>query len=1350
MQQRIMWTALPAGRTTDGLRVSVVVTPLLDPQQGEGSLGDFPDLLNWPATDITWRVAIGDADPVPADPQGPGPDSDLWTALFSSDTPVRPPEHPDYTQHLWWSYPVGHVVDFVQQLYQEVATSFPIEHPDVGALLDPALGLRPLAHLEDDGSDRRNDLIRQLEAALEEVNAFEPGPADPETDLLKLMRFHRPAPLGERPQPPRFDFHQAVALCREHPGLARRLGLIHDLLVPDDPAAPFPVGTTTVRAEPGWDPSSEPPSTDVLPATSSRIGADAFLAEPKDPSELVRGRLPLHTDRYRIVQVDPDGAALGLLQFARNLVLSVLRGSEDTPTAEPLPSLASAGFSVARTGHAPVVRETVLTGRDLHVAREAGNSLLLHAEDVTRGYRFDVWTSVTGQWHSLQHRISDYEFLSLPAQDGQVEISEEGFVVAPPTDREESDPEALYLQESLMRWDGWSLAAPRPGRTLLENDEVADAPETPSEGFPLVMRFRAQPGTLPRLRFGETYRFRARAVDVAGNSVELDGDDDAATERHPYLRFEPVAAPVTLLQAPRTEGETVDRIVLRSNFDANPDPGTAQRHIAPPAVTQRTAEEHGLYDIGSGVDPDAYEAIVAREAKTFDDVGTVDEDQWPESFQLPYFPQIPLVVPYLPDPLARGASLRGLPGAGENEVVLSGFDHGGGWPGSRPLRLVVEQGNAAPNLTTSDDERVLTVQLPKAEIVTVRLSARVGADDLDLSAIWRWMTTKPGVTAAQIDQWRSQAVRGLLWMLTPYRVLTLVHAVRQPLAPPEFTNLAAVRQPGDTFADLDDSISFHRKSTSRVDLDATWTEPVDEGTGGGAPAPPPWEREHRQVLEVPERVGSLETDNLDFILRQEFGDTKHRRITYEAVATSAFTEYFVQREQVTLSGDDVVVLPDAEDGIVEGSEKVSLEGTVFRRDEHYTIDYEAAQIARIVDATDGIPDGATVVVEYLPEPVTRISETPATVDIPSSARPPTPTVLYAIPTHRWSKGGAGLTIESQGEGGGLRIYLDRPLFRSGEGELIGVVLDPDPQDPDDDLAPYVTRWGFDPVYGPPPLPQAAPGANRFPLAADVGTAMILDENGAEVAVAGHEVGFDQDRGLWFCDVEVDGGTAFWPFIRLALASYQPTSLPGLHLSRVTLADFVQLTPDRYATLKLAPLGGEVDVSVLGPSVIAMATGPEPPRMAVMVEQATEGVDDDVLGWEPVPGHQPTPLEPERDPSGQTLWTGTVRLPAPRAGGGGRRLRLVIEEFELVPDSDDRTDPRPGAPGDREPTDSGVTGRGPGRRQPDGGAPGSGPGGAPRRRDEAVRGELRRVLYRDIVPLVLPDPPSREEADGDDR
>ena len=48
------------------------------------------------------------------------------------------------------------------------------------------------------------------------------------------------------------------------------------------------------------------------------------------------------------------------------------------------------------------------------------------------------------------------------------------------------------------------------------------------------------------------------------------------------------------------------------------------------------------------------------------------------------------------------------------------------------------------------------------------------------------------------------------------------------------------------------------------------------------------------------------------------------------------------------------------------------------------------------------------------------------------------------------------------------------------------------------------------------------------------------------------VAFDADRGLWYCDIEIDTEAAYGPFVRLALVRYQPHSIPDAHLSRAQI------------------------------------------------------------------------------------------------------------------------------------------------------------------------------------------------------
>jgi hypothetical protein len=401
--------------------------------------------------------------------------------------------------------------------------------------------------------------------------------------------------------------------------------------------------------------------------------------------------------------------------------------------------------------------------------------------------------------------------------------------------------------------------------------------------------------------------------------------------------------------------------------------------------------------------------------------------------------------------------------------------------------------------------------------------------------------------------------------------------------------------------------------------------------------------------------------------------------------------------------------------------------------------------------------------------------------IPSSAPPPAPDVLYVVPTFGWAR-----SRNEQGDdlswrrGGGLRVYLDRPWNVTGYGEMLAVVLPPPSFSGDPDEFPkgrpyksYVTQWGNDPIWesafvpglapkrtdftlartGPDPsgawLPPGAPATEReqppgaFPVTGLL-PAGVANTFGAQIEIAPHDVHYDAEQRLWFCDIEINQGASYWPFIRLALARYQPVSVSGAHLSSVVLADFMSLSSDRWLTVKrtqsprtrhltvfgrtytdssghkeasAAPSMSLIDVlnntvRTLTPASVSPTTVVE-----VWVETLDPARGED-FGWTVVPGaavHRNTPgqgrrlratFETARRISQVNrlrverrfdrvlaenlidhlvyfppLWDGSVTLP--EAPGEGRRYRLVVAEFEEYLTDDDRPyDPVPTTKGRR--------------------------------------------------------------------
>src|SRR5262249_38864572 len=145
-------------------------------------------------------------------------------------------------------------------------------------------------------------------------------------------------------------------------------------------------------------------------------------------SDVTDGMLLLSgPEDYDVVELDVDGGAEKVLDFSYNLArlgFGDAKRSIDTPDNYGLPSLRSAGFSIARVDRAARLVSTFDTANNNNTAISTGSTVTLHADDVTRGYRVDVWDSMTGQWHSLNLRDGTYQLLSGPLTRT---FSDEGF-----------------------------------------------------------------------------------------------------------------------------------------------------------------------------------------------------------------------------------------------------------------------------------------------------------------------------------------------------------------------------------------------------------------------------------------------------------------------------------------------------------------------------------------------------------------------------------------------------------------------------------------------------------------------------------------------------------------------------------------------------------------------------------------------------------------------------------------------------------------------------------------------------------------------------------------------------------
>jgi hypothetical protein len=1132
-------------------------------------------------------------------------------------------------------------------------------------------------------------------------------------DFMRVQRFYdRPesrTPPASRPVPPKLDFHQAVGALGDYPAILRSLGLVVRLRVPRPTADP-----RSIRVLAKWD--GELRSVDIAPRTNCTLANTRFVAAGRPaggrpPSELAGGMLDLadagdrlvtDTPKFDIVQVDADGAALkailaaATLERRRQLFVEKLLGI-DLPDEEATPALRSGGLAIARPERAFYVHDRLQAAAVLVQPQPAPQpdapSVLaddLFAEDLLRGYTIEVSES-GGEWRSLCWRVGGYELVDdagavvrrLPT------VTDEGYVKSASASSAEGDGNPLYVHDALARWSGWSLTVPRPGRALhnhLDGPPPADGhyehpdwPHSDPQGdYRLRVTFEPKPGSLPRLRFGHAYRMRARARDLAGGLLAPPSPAEVASDAVTYRRFEPAAPPTPLPLREFWPGESLERIVLRSDFDR--DSGTyandafgagagdarahASRHLFPPKSAQQMAELHGRLDMGFGATghPDAAYRISLREAGSFAnaklvDVHTVDVDH-PEAtvpFGQPGAVEIhatpsgaadpaptqsylinrhdgTLRTPYLPDPLVAGIALRGVPGlvdhvdedpltvvqvqtgdGGGTEPLLQ-IPYSGSWPDYESVRLRVKEktGGEAAAPTWDAGPRVLTIHLAKGETARIRYSSFVSAPGLDAHGIWDWIDDgNPG------GPLRAQALHGAHWMISPPRVLAIVHAVQRPLQTAYFPSLdTALRQVGETTAQLEGQLHLDVATTSRIDVEGSWTEWLDDPDDGVA-------KEPRTAvafdLAVPgPDAASPWTDDIAFPppaapgheprTRHEFGDTRHRWVDYRIRATTRFREYLPPG----LPGLDLSRLS------------------------------EDAQVAH--------------------------------VNVRSSARPDTPRTLYTVPTFGWPTAipAAGWpTLEHERTGGGLRIYADRPWYSSGEGELLGIVMTAnEPRTLPDHLC---SRYGLDlTAAGTPGAATVGLEPHHFPNRTAEKAGIVLAEDDAlSSTVAGFAPRWDVTRKLWYFDIELAVEALpwnSWPFLRLALCRYQPDAIPSAKISKIVLADFAQVAPDRHLSLSW---NGDTQVRAVlhGRAPV----WPTAPRAAFRVQKTTvpPGIDADELDWEHDSGPAPvvdaavfdTLIEPtDADGDGDVEWEAAVDLPAPR---NSRRMRLEVAEYERL-------------------------------------------------------------------------------------
>ena len=295
-----------------------------------------------------------------------------------------------------------------------------------------------------------------------------------------------------------------------------------------------------------------------------------------------------------------------------------------------------------------------------------------------------------------------------------------------------------------------------------------------------------------------------------------------------------------------------------------------------------------------------------------------------------------------------------------------------------------------------------------------------------------------------------------------------------------------------------------------------------------------------------------------------------------------------------------------------------------------------------------------------------------------------PQVEYVIPTFEWNRATTGKKTVT-GRVSGLRVYLKRPWYSSGEGEQLAVVLMfPKVSDTIGGSAGATyTTWGTDPAKLSAPLPNGiTPRHTDFVNLKPENTDMVAvaEHPSSKVAVAAFDVKYDEDRQLYYADIMFNMALAYYPFVRLALAAYQKHSIRKNNtdccLSPVVQPEYIQIPAPRASSVEFGASRTNVTVAISG-SIAKMAQAPEyRSRVDFIIESLDIPASEEThisLDTKPIEIYQYV-LKPADINNYLFLHSHQFQLPAAYSS---KPFRIKVLEYELITYDPLKPNPNPG-------------------------------------------------------------------------
>jgi hypothetical protein len=874
----------------------------------------------------------------------------------------------------------------------------------------------------------------------------------------------------------------------------------------------------------------------------------------------------------------------------------------DTPFA---PQFKSGPLSLQLDGGGAGIVADVTRSREK--ARDVAQDTVLGLRDITIGVRPDLQikypSANQSPWRSLLSRGLSYTFAKqeLAPTEGDVNAGRmEGYI--PLTRMFSTLQDALTTDDELFAWHGWNPALPLPGSETCTR-VASDRP---------IPQIQAMPKSNPAFRYGSLVWARGRIVLRDGSSLPVPGNANlpdgyvigrsalgSSDEGFRIVRYEPLKAPATLLADPLyanawLPAESVKHVALGTSIHYPALSRTrGVRYWLPGGIRDISeVDRHGAFDEGRRPNDTAF-PFHARKGTDFETVlapdplyprpapanpastaSTSNQDHQPKArSELPIFrlgkPPFAVKQPYHPDPLVRGLvlALARQSEAGDWVPVQQNgqslcwvhafYSAHRSWPDAAALRIEVT-GERAAGLSSSSryvppeyphGEALLTIRVPPGE--RVWLVGWPYGDPAVLCKTHAFHTFAKDwdrFVSAEDDPnvpipFPSEGMNGLLvetasilidhFVDVPdvpvlYHEPVAATAVRAPLSVQQPFALRALAAPG---------------SIGGLEVVARWTDPLDDPT---TPAPI-W----------PKPIDIVRTDP---------------GIAQQA-AVCIMTPKLLEATDAALFNptNNVMHRPP-----IEVPENGAQTGAYALPDgRHRYVTYVPIARSRVPR-----PDGGP-----LRDDRTRAQEGAGVVFcVPASAPPVAPVVRDVLPSFtfkraKWSNGGISTRTTS------ITLTLERGWWSSGPGELLAVKV----ASPDTDNLGQVSTWGGDPA-------QSINGRINRPLQASdfrptrhwVNPSDAIDVLGgkppADIVLYCPE--FDPREKCWRVDIELAlPPQVAQPFIKLAVARYQPNAVSGMKLSPVIFVDFIQMPDCRVATVRPCTRDStSFQVSVRGPLV----------------------------------------------------------------------------------------------------------------------------------------------------------------------